>query len=159
MKQAEEHLKAKKLLKSGAKTYGERIESKYQELLTKKVLKHSLKQKEIYLVNGIEYIHRELESVPAIKFVKHAEIPLSKEEIVPQEINLMALSLNDQIKPEETLPNKDAFVTEKEKHPPSEQDRMSEAAKSNKMHESIISYDKDSRGVKDSNQNKLRIDE
>lgn len=36
---------------------------------------------------------------------------------------------------------------------------MSEASKTNKMHESIISYDKDSKGVKDSNRTKLRIDE
>jgi hypothetical protein len=72
----------------------------------------------------------------------------------------MALSLNDMVKPEELLA-KEAFVTanEREKHPPSEQDRLSEASKTNKMHESIISYDKDSRGVKDSNRTKLRIDE
>jgi hypothetical protein len=42
------------------------------------VLKHSLKQKEIYLINGIEYIHRELENVPAMRFTKNAEITLEK---------------------------------------------------------------------------------
>jgi hypothetical protein len=36
---------------------------------------------------------------------------------------------------------------------------MSEASKTNKMHDSIISYDKDSKGVKESNRTKLKIDE
>ena len=36
---------------------------------------------------------------------------------------------------------------------------MSEVSKTNKMHESIVSYDKDSRGVKESNRTKLKIDE
>lgn len=73
-----------------------------------------------------------------MKFKQNAEVSLTKEEIVPEEINLMALSLNDQVKPEEPLAlGKEAFVTsniEKEKHPPSEQDRMSEVSKTNKMH-------------------------
>jgi hypothetical protein len=62
-----------------------------------------------------------------MKFSRHAEVAVSKEEVVPEEINLMALSLNDMVKPEELLA-KEAFVTannEKEKHPPSEQDRFS----------------------------------
>lgn len=68
----------------------------------------------------------------------------------------MALSLNDQIKPQEPIL---APVNDRERHPPSEQDRLSQATKSNKMHESIISENKDSKGVKESNQNKLRIDQ
>ena len=36
---------------------------------------------------------------------------------------------------------------------------MSEASRTNKMHESIISVDKESKGVKESNKEKLRIDE
>ena len=53
MKQAEEQLRVKKIVKSGAKTLEEKIEQKYKELLTKKILKISLKQKEFFLVNGI----------------------------------------------------------------------------------------------------------
>lgn len=70
-----------------------------------------------------------------MKFEKHREVAVSKEEVVPEDINLMALSLNDMVKPEEALV-KEAFVTanDKEKHPPSEQDRLSEASKTNKMH-------------------------
>ena len=34
----------------------------------KQVLKHGLKQRETHLVNGIEYILRELDSVPQMKF-------------------------------------------------------------------------------------------
>ncbi len=72
----------------------------------------------------------------------------------------MALSLQDQIKPEETAIIKQAFVTnnERQKHPTSEHDRLSQASRTNKMHESIASYDKDSKGVKESNHTKLRID-
>jgi hypothetical protein len=129
--------------------------------LGKKIIKYVLKEKEEHLVNGIEYVHRHLPNMcETIKFTKDTTIPVVNEEIIPEEINLMALSLNDQIKPEETL-LREAFVTanEKEKHPPSEQDRMSEASKTNKMHESIVSYDKDSKGVKGSSRSKLRIDE
>lgn len=36
---------------------------------------------------------------------------------------------------------------------------MSEVSRTNKMHESIVSYDKDSKGVKESNRTKLKIDE
>lgn len=76
-----------------------------------------------------------------MKFIKNKEIPVIQEEIVPEDINLMALSLNDQIKPEETM-IKEAFVTNannaansnEQKHPPSEADRMSEASKTNKLH-------------------------
>ena len=124
MKLAEEDIKVKKIAKSGAKTYLEKIDRKYKDLLAAKVLKHNLKQKEVFLVNGIEYIHRELDSVPIMRFTKYAEVPLAKEEIVAQDLNLAALSQNDQIKPEEVV-GKEAFVTDKEKHAPSEQDRIS----------------------------------
>lgn len=100
MKLAEEEMKAKKIVKSGAKTYMEKVENKYKELLTKKILKYNLKEKETFLVNGIEYIQRYLDAVPTMKFTKSAEIPLAKEEIIAEDINLMALSLHDQIKPE-----------------------------------------------------------
>ena len=53
MKQAEEQLRVKKIVKSGAKTLEEKIDQKYKELLTKKILKNSLKQKDFFLVNGI----------------------------------------------------------------------------------------------------------
>lgn len=58
MKLAEEEVKAKKILRSGAKTLPERVEAKYRELLSRKVLRHGLKQREVHLVNGIEYIIR-----------------------------------------------------------------------------------------------------
>lgn len=45
MKLAEEDIRLKKIAKSGAKTYLERIDKKYKELLATKVLKHNLKQK------------------------------------------------------------------------------------------------------------------
>lgn len=53
MKQAEEQLRLKKIVKSGVKTLEERIDLKYKDLLAKKLLKNSLKQKEFFLVNGI----------------------------------------------------------------------------------------------------------
>lgn len=49
----------------------------------KKILRHGLKQRETYLVNGIEYIVRELESVPAMKFTQLQEIPVAREEVQP----------------------------------------------------------------------------
>jgi hypothetical protein len=49
-------------------------------------------------------------------------------------------------------------VTANEKNN-SEHDKMSEASRTNKMHESIVSYDKDSKQMKDSSKSKLRIDE
>jgi len=54
----------------------------------------------------------------------------------------MALSIQDQVKPEEGI-IKEAFVTANEKmqQPSSEHDRFSEASKS-KLHESMVSYDK-----------------
>ena len=48
MKQAEEQLRVKKIVKSGAKTLEEKIDQKYKELLTKKILKNSLKQKDFF---------------------------------------------------------------------------------------------------------------
>ena len=68
MKLAEEELRAKKTLRSGAKTLSEKVEGKYRELLARKVLRHGLKQRETQLVNGIEYILRELDSVPVMRF-------------------------------------------------------------------------------------------
>ncbi len=76
----------------------------------------------------------------------------------------MMISQNDQIKVEEqpnTIlgpPGKEAFVTANEKNN-SEHDRMSEVSRTNKMHESMISYDKDSKQMKESSKSKLRIDE
>lgn len=78
--------------------------------MASKILKHNLKQIDTYLVNGIEYIYRELHSVPTMNFTKNTEIPLKIEEIVPEDINLMALSLNDQIKPEEVV-GKEGLLT------------------------------------------------
>lgn len=79
--------------------------------MAKKIIKYILKEKDEYLVNGIEYVHRQLPNMcETIKFTKDKTIPLVNEEIVPEEINLMALSLNDQIKPEEAL-MREAFVT------------------------------------------------
>jgi len=49
-------------------------------------------------------------------------------------------------------------VTANEKNN-SEHDKMSEASRTNKMHESMISYDKDSKQMKESSKSKLRIDE
>ena len=69
--------------------------------------------------------------------------------------------MQDQIKPEEIVGTggKEAFVTNNEKEKGlSEQDKMSQASRTNKMHDSILSYDKDSKGVKDSSKTKLRID-
>jgi hypothetical protein len=46
-------------------------------LLGKGVLRYAPKQKEVYLVNGIEYIHRELEGlVQPIKFTRNREVPV-----------------------------------------------------------------------------------
>lgn len=135
MKLAEEELRAKRIARNGTKTLPEKVEAKYRELLMRKVLRHGLKQRESYLVNGIDYIVRELESVAPMRFLREKEVAVAKEEVQPEEINLMALSLNDMVKPEEAIA-KEAFVTanEREKHPPSEQDRLSEASKTNKMH-------------------------
>ena len=36
---------------------------------------------------------------------------------------------------------------------------MSEASRTNKMHESMVSYDKDSKQMKESSKSKLKIDE
>lgn len=72
MKMAEEDIKVKRVAKSGTKTYEEKIEKKYKDLLAAKVLKHNLKQKEVFLVNGVEYIHRELDSIPIMRFTKNA---------------------------------------------------------------------------------------
>lgn len=56
----------------------------------------------------------------------------------------MALSLNDQIKPDE--PVKEAFVTTNQNQQLDE--KMSEASKTNKLHESMMSYDNNSKGMK-----------
>ena len=78
---------------------------------------------------------------------------------------LCPLAAQDQVKPDEVIKdpgfvtNANANAVNVEKHPPSEADKMSEASKTNKMHESIVSQDKDSKGVKESNNDKLRIDE
>jgi hypothetical protein len=48
-------------------------------------------------------------------------------------------------------------VTANEKNN-SEHDKMSEASRTNKMHESMVSYDKDSKQMKESSKSKLRID-
>jgi len=110
------------------------------------------------MANGIDYIHHELPGLAQpLQFVQFKEIPVISEEIEPEEINLAALSVQDQVKPEEGAVGKEAFVTEKAQ--PSEHDKLSEASKTNKMHESIVSYDKDSKGVKESSKNKLKIDE
>ena len=115
------------------------------------------KEKETYMANGIDYILHELPGLAQpLKFVQHKEIPIINEEIEPEEINLAALAVQDQVKPEEGT-GKEAFVTEKAQQ--SEHDKLSEASKTNKMHESIVSYDKDSKGVKESSKNKLKIDE
>lgn len=45
-----------------------------------------------------------------MKFSRDKVIPVVNEIVVPEDINLMSLSLQDQIKPEETLV-KDAFMT------------------------------------------------
>jgi hypothetical protein len=50
-------------VKNNIKTLEEKIDSKYKDLLAKKICKYALKEKEEYLVNGIEYIHRELENM------------------------------------------------------------------------------------------------
>jgi hypothetical protein len=45
-----------------------------------------------------------------MNFIKEKQIPVINEEVEPEEINLMSLSLQDQIKPEEAIA-KEAFVT------------------------------------------------
>lgn len=74
------------------------------------MLKYAPKQKETHLYNGIEYIHREIEGLAQpMQFPKEQIVPVRQEEVTPQEINLMALSQQDMVKPEE--PSKDTFVT------------------------------------------------
>lgn len=68
----------------------------------------------------------------------------------------MALSVHDQIKPDE--PIKEAFVTNNQNSNIDE--KMSEASKTNKLHESMMSYDNNSKGMKESSsKQKSRIDE
>lgn len=137
-------------------------------MLKANVLKQELKEKQEYLTHGIAYIHRAIKGVtPTISFLKNKEIKVEIEQIVSSDIDLLAVSLNDQIKVEEVfqpipsnLPaGKEAFVTNNNEKNNSEHDKMSEASKTNKMHESIVSYDKDSKQMKESSKSKLRIDE
>ena len=155
---AEEELQKKKVLKSGKLTLPQKVREKYKQLLAKGVMKYTPQEKETYLANGIDYIHLELEGLAApANFSQFKEIPVICEEVEAEEINLGALAAQDQVKLEEPT-GKEAFVTEKAQQP-SEHDRLSEASKTNKMHESIVGYDKDSKGVKESSKNKLKIDE
>ena len=48
-------------------------------LFARNILKHNLKQIDTFLVNGIEYIYRELNSVPTMNFTKNTEVPLKIE--------------------------------------------------------------------------------
>ena len=62
------------------------------------------------MIQGIEYSFNEVEGIcPNISYPLEKKISVQKEDAKPENIDLLALSLNDQVKPEDG--GKETFVT------------------------------------------------
>lgn len=111
VKLANEELKQKNIVKNNVKTINEKIEATYKKLLKENILKHEFQKREEFLVKGIEYSLIELSNLcTPINFPHDYHAKIEKEEVQASSIDLLALSLQDQVKPEETGTNP-AFVT------------------------------------------------
>lgn len=76
------------------------------------------------------------------------------ENIEASDLNLMALSLQDQVPVEEAPGGKEAFVTNNQTEA---LEKMSDASRTNRLHSSVMSKDEDSKLNKESNQEKQKI--
>ena len=100
IKQAEEELHKKNIHRNNIRTLSEKIDATYGKLLKNGTLKHEYKDKDEFLVNGVEYYLREVEGLclPR-KFIETHNVHIEREVIEPENIDLMALSQQDQIQP------------------------------------------------------------
>ena len=159
IKLADEELRRKNILKNNLKTISQKIHHKHHDLLKNGLLAHEFQSRQQFLVKGIEYSFNEVEGIcPNLNFPLHKQVEVKKEDVRPENIDLLALSLTDQIKPEDGT-GKEAFVTNNQQVNTDSMEKMSDASRTNRLHSSVMSRDGDSKAKEENQREKQKIDE